>query len=104
MICCCSAVQHMRLAGSGCVSPRDLDEAWPQLQAASLRDLALHDNARPDGRGSADVRLLQSVVGMSRMCTLCPHTALTDPILHSSLCKTCGSRCNSSFRFVFTCI
>lgn len=49
-------VQHMRVAGSGCTSPRDIDDSWIEIQAAALRSLVLSDNARPDGRGFADSR------------------------------------------------
>jgi len=53
---CLSCVQHMRVAGSGCTSPRDIDDSWIEIQAAALRSLVLSDNARPDGRGFADSR------------------------------------------------
>jgi hypothetical protein len=55
----------MRVAGSGCASPRDIDEAWAEIQVAALSNLALAHNARPDGRGFADVRPLQLSVRLS---------------------------------------
>ncbi len=51
--------QHMRIAGSGCVSPDDLEAAWPGVQAAALRALVLDECARPDGRGLLDLRPLR---------------------------------------------
>lgn len=55
-------VQHMRISGSGTASPRDIDLAWEELQAAALRDLILKHNARPDGRGLLDQRSLECEV------------------------------------------
>ena len=49
----------MRIAGSGCVSPDDLEAAWPGVQAAALRALVLDECARPDGRGLLDLRPLR---------------------------------------------
>jgi hypothetical protein len=51
-------MQHMRVPGSGCASPRDIQLAWSHIQAAALRDLLFSDNARPDGRGFKDTRPL----------------------------------------------
>ena len=58
----CQYVQHMRIPGSGTASPRDIDLAWEDLQAATLRDLILKHNARPDGRGLLDLRGLEGEV------------------------------------------
>ena len=55
-------MQHMRIPGSGTASPRDIDLAWEELQAAALRDLILKRNARPDGRGLLDLRGLECEV------------------------------------------
>ena len=55
-------VQHMRIPGSGTASPRDIDLAWEELQAAALRKLILKHNARPDGRGLLDLRSLECEV------------------------------------------
>lgn len=55
-------MQHMRIAGSGTASPRDVDLGWEDLQAAALRDLILKSNARPDGRGLLDLRGLECEV------------------------------------------
>ncbi len=46
----------MRVPGSGCASPKDIDGSWTNIQAAALRSLVLSGNARPDGRGFADAR------------------------------------------------
>jgi hypothetical protein len=52
MVC----VQHMRVPGSGCASPKDIDGSWTAIQTAALKSLVLSGNARPDGRGFADAR------------------------------------------------
>lgn len=49
-------MQHMRVPGSGCTSPKDIDSSWEHIQAAALRSLVLSGHARPDGRGFKDAR------------------------------------------------
>ncbi|CAL8469255.1 g8796 [Coccomyxa elongata] len=49
-------LEHMRVPGSGCASPKDIDSSWEQIQAAALRFLVLSGHARPDGRGFKDAR------------------------------------------------
>ncbi|KAK9811328.1 hypothetical protein WJX72_001896 [[Myrmecia] bisecta] len=50
--------ENIRLRGSGCASPADIDHAWAALEAAVVRDMALADNVRVDGRGLVDLRPL----------------------------------------------
>ena len=45
-----------RVVGSGCVAPADLDAAFSQLVAHTLRDMALDEGMRADGRGLLDLR------------------------------------------------
>jgi len=54
------AAQHMRVAGSGCVAPGDLEAAWPAVVADALTALVLDECARPDGRGLRDLRPLHA--------------------------------------------
>ena len=49
-------LQPLRMPGSGCVSPSDLDWAWRELVASVQRHLILRDNVRSDGRGLVDRR------------------------------------------------
>ena len=49
----------MRVPGSGCVSPMDLDHAWSHLVGSCLREMVLDANMRPDGRGLIDLRPAQ---------------------------------------------
>ncbi|KAK9825881.1 hypothetical protein WJX81_000620 [Elliptochloris bilobata] len=50
---------HARVAGSGCVSPGDLEAAWPDVVADAVRALVLNECVRPDGRGLRDLRPLR---------------------------------------------
>eukprot|EP00884_Botryococcus_braunii_P010108 jgi/Botrbrau1/19099/Bobra.0077s0013.1 len=54
---------HMRVAGSGCVTARDLALAFDDTVAAVLRKLVFQDNLRSDGRGLRDIRPLLCQVG-----------------------------------------
>ena len=44
------------MAGSGCVSPSDLEHAFTALLLRTLRALALEEGLRADGRGPIDLR------------------------------------------------
>lgn len=48
--------EQARVAGSGCVSPSDLDHAFTALIMRTLRVLAVQEGLRPDGRGLIDLR------------------------------------------------
>ncbi|KAL6779769.1 hypothetical protein ACKKBG_A13655 [Auxenochlorella protothecoides x Auxenochlorella symbiontica] len=48
----------VRVPGSGAVSPRDLDLAFAEVTARALRELALQEGVRCDGRGAVDTRRL----------------------------------------------
>lgn len=58
------SLQGMRVAGSGCVSPLDLDVAWPHLVSMCVSELACKENLRNDGRGLLDSRQQSQAVGL----------------------------------------
>lgn len=57
-------MQHMRVPGSGAVSPRDLSFAWEDLLSACVQDMVLKHNVRVGGRGLVDPRGKAHTVGL----------------------------------------
>ena len=53
------------MTGSGCVAPADIDAAFSQLIADTLRTMALDEGMRTDGRGLSDLRPVFCEVPMS---------------------------------------
>lgn len=47
---------HVRVPGSGCVSPTDLDHIFEAAIGTELRRMVLQNGIRPDGRGPIDLR------------------------------------------------
>ena len=45
-----------RVAGSGCASPTDIDAALAAVISETMRQMALDDGLRVDGRGLIDLR------------------------------------------------
>jgi len=56
--------------GSGCVAPADIDAAFSQLIANTLRMMALDEGVRADGRGLSDLRSVFCEVPMSNEIAL----------------------------------
>lgn len=48
----------VRVPGSGCVSPTDLDHVFEAAIGSELRRMVLQDGIRPDGRGPIDLRAM----------------------------------------------
>ena len=56
-------MQHMRVAGSGAVSPRDLTYAWADLVASCVAEMVLKRNFRVGSRGLVDSRSRAHTLG-----------------------------------------
>ena len=56
--------EFVRVPGSGCVTPADLDHAFNAVLGAAMRRLAVEEGWRCDGRGSIDVRPVHCEVGV----------------------------------------
>lgn len=54
--------ENSRLRGSGCASPADLDAGIAALVSEAVRDMAVAEGLRPDGRGLTDLRPLHCEV------------------------------------------
>lgn len=48
--------ENSRIRGSGCASPADFDAGIAALVGEAVRDMAVSEGLRPDGRGLTDLR------------------------------------------------
>lgn len=73
------SMQAIRTPGSGTASNADVEVAWRDLIQHHVAKMALHDNARMDGRGLLDARPLHVQVCLRILYVTCgsPECILT---------------------------
>ncbi len=60
--------ENSRIRGSGCASPADFDAGIAVLVGEAVRDMAVSEGLRPDGRGLTDLRPVHCEVRNAAKC------------------------------------